>query len=177
MKEHTKTNWKVDPGHSEVQFKVKHMTIANVSGTFDIFQGTVETQNEDFEGAQVNFEMDADSLSTNNKERDKHLKSELFFEVEHFPKLLFNGQIVNVHNGYLLDGELTIRDTSKKVQLAVAYNGIGKGRFGDIRAGFELSGQINRKDFGLTWNMVTEAGGIVIGEDIKLHMDIQLIKE
>jgi len=77
----------------------------------------------------------------------------------------------------VLDGELTIRDTSKKVQLAVAYNGIGKGRFGDIRAGFELSGQINRKDFGLTWNMVTEAGGIVIGEDIKLHMDIQLIKE
>ncbi len=177
MKEDTKTNWKVDAGHSIVQFKVKHLAIANVSGTFDRFEGTVQSQNDNFEGAQVQVEMEADSLNTNNIERDKHLKSDIFFDAVHFPKISFNGQIDKEDNRYMLNGELTIRGTSKKIKLAVAFNGIGKGRFGDIRAGFELSGQINRKDFGLTWNMATEAGGLVVGEDIKLHMDIELVKE
>ena len=153
------------------------MAIANVSGTFGLFEGAVETRNEHFEGAQVNFQIEAHSLSTNNKERDQHLKSDIFFDVVQFPKITFNGRINKEDKGYTLVGELTIRDTSKTVKLAVEFNGIGAGRFGDTRAGFELSGQINRKDFGLSWNMFTEAGGLIVGEEIKLHMDIELIKE
>lgn len=177
MKEQTKTSWKIDAGHSEVQFKVKHLAIANISGTFNKFEGTVQSYNDTFEDAQVDLAMEVDSLTTNNTERDKHLKSAIFFDEEHFPKLSFSGQLEKEDNAYVLNGDLTIRDICKKVKFAVEFNGIGTGRFGDTRAGFELSGQINRKDFDLTWNLITEAGGLVVGEDIKLHADIELVKE
>jgi len=176
MKDNTKLIWKIDPGHSTVQFKVKHMAIANVSGNFGVFEGNAQCQNEDFEGAEINLEIDADSLSTQNKERDDHLRSGIFFDVQQFPKLTFSGSLEKKNDDYELAGDLTIRGITRSIKLGAEFTGTGKGRFGDYRAGFELNGKINRKDFGLTWNMLTETGGLIVGEDIALHMDIELIK-
>jgi polyisoprenoid-binding protein YceI len=169
-------NWKVDSGHSTVQFKVKHMAIANVSGTFNTFEGQVSSGGIDFEDALVNFNIEAESLNTNNRERDQHLRSELFFDTQRFPQLIFAGRLVKGKEDYELLGALTIRDVTKQISLQAEFTGAGEGRFGDKRAGFELNGKINRKDYGLTWSMLTEAGGLIVGEEIKLHFDIELVK-
>lgn len=179
MEAQTKEIWNIDAGHSAVQFSVKHMAIAYVNGTFDRFKGTIcnSTGQDDFHGAEINFKIEAVSLNTNNQKRDEDLRSELFFDVQQFPALGFKGILQKESNTYELVGNLNIRDKTKEVRLNVCFYGMGKGRFGDTRAGFELNGKINRKDFGLTWNLFTEAGGLIIGEDIKLHMDVELIKE
>lgn len=177
MNDPTMLTWKIDPGHSAIQFKVKHLAVANVSGAFTAFNGAVQTDRDDFDGAQVHIDIDVNSLSTNNELRDTHLKSDSFFAVQQFPKLTFRGMLHKVADDYALAGELTIRDTSKPIKLDVAFTGTGKGRFGDNRAGFDVSGRLNRTDFGLTWSMLTETGNLVVGEDIKLSMDIELIKE
>ena len=176
MQQNQNSIWKVDNGHSSVQFKVKHMAIANVSGTFDVFEGRLKTEHDDFRDAEITFKIDAESLNTNNKQRDEHLRSDLFFDTQQFPELIFNGRLHKIADDYELDGELTIRNVTKKLKLQAEFTGIGNGRNGDSRAGFELNGKINRKDYGLTWDMVTEAGGIIVGEEIKLNMDIELIK-
>lgn len=163
--------WIIDPGHSEIQFKVKHLAISNVSGTFKIFKGEVEGEN--FDNAKVQCIIDVAGLDTSNPQRDKDLKSAIFFDADQFPYIAFNGLLLKDE----LIGDLTIRGITKKVVLDVSFTGIGKGRFNDERAGFEIDGKINRKEFGLTWNMLTETGGFVVGEDIKLHFDIQVIKQ
>lgn len=173
----TTSTWKIDPGHSAIQFKVKHLAIANVSGVFSVFSGTVQTAQDDFADAQVHVVIDAGSLGTNNEVRDTHLKSDIFFDVQQFPQLTFRGTLHKLSGEYALTGLLTIRGVAKQISLATALTGTGKGRWGDTRAGFELTGRINRTDFGLTWNMPTELGGLLLGEDIQLHMDIELIKE
>jgi len=173
MKEQAKATWKVDAGHSSVGFKIRHMAIANVSGAFLHFAGQAYSLAPDnFEGATVDFEIRTDSLNTNNTERDAHLRSELFFDVEQFPTISFKGMLT----GDKLTGDLTIRNVTREVSLEADFTGLGQGRFGDTRAGFELSGKINRKDFGLTWNMLTEAGSLIVGEDVKLDMNIELIR-
>jgi len=173
MKEQTKVTWKVDAGHSSVGFKIRHMAIANVSGAFLSFEGMAYTiAQDDFKGASVDFEIKADSLNTNNPERDAHLRSDLFFDVQRFPTINFKGTLV----GDKLTGNLTIRGVTKEISLEADFTGAGQGRFGDTRAGFELSGKINRKDFGLTWNMLTEAGSLIVGEDVKLDMNIELVR-
>jgi len=173
MKEQTKATWKVDTGHSSVGFKIRHMAIANVSGAFLHFEGQAYSLSPDnFEGATVDFEIQTDSLNTNNTERDAHLRSELFFDVQRFPTISFKGRLI----GNKLSGNLTIRNVTKEVSLEADFTGVGQGRFGDTRAGFELNGKINRKDFGLTWSMLTEAGNLIVGEDVKLDMNIELIQ-
>jgi len=175
--ENTITKWEVDPDHSKVQFKVKHLAIANVAGTFKIFSGKVESDKEDFDGAAIAFEIDANSINTDQVQRDGHLKSNLFFDTEKFPKITFTGALHKQDDAYELGGDLTIRDITKQVKLQAAFNGLGKDiGFGNIRAGFEAGGKINRKDFGITFNMITEAGGLNIGEEVKLDFDIELIK-
>ncbi len=173
----TKTKWIIDPHHSQVQFKVKHLAISNVSGTFKIFEGSVQSEGEDFDNATIHFEMDANSMDTNHAERDGFLKSENFLSIEKFPKLVFDGELKKKDDSYELDGELTIRDTKKSIKMDVDFTGEGAGRFGDYRAGFELNGKINRKDFGLVFNMATEAGNLIMGEEIKLHCDIEIIRK
>ncbi len=177
MNDLTKSTWKIDAGHSAIQFKVKHLAVANISGAFTVFAGTLHTNRDDFEGARVNLDIDVASLTTNNEVRDGHLKSDSFFQADEFPKLVFGGILHKVADDYELTGTLTIRDVSKQVKLDVSFTGTGKGRFGDTRAGFEVNGQLNRHDFGLTWSMLTETGSLVVGETIKLNMDIELIKE
>jgi polyisoprenoid-binding protein YceI len=171
-----KTKWTIDPKHSEVQFKVKHLMISYVSGTFKIFTGEVQSESEDFNNAEIYFEIDANSIDTNLEERDTHLKSSLFLETEKFPKIVFNGFLKKKGSDYELVGELTLCAVKKTVKMETEFSGIGKGRFGDIRAGFEVNGKIDRKDFGLNFGLLTEAGSLVVGEEVKLHFDIQLIK-
>jgi polyisoprenoid-binding protein YceI len=172
-----KTKWNIDPTHSEVQFKVKHLALSNVSGTFRVFKGDVQTENEDFNKAEIRFEIDMNSIDTNNGERDNHLKSPLFLNAEKFPKIVFNGIMLKEAGQYILEGEVTILETTKRIKMEVEHTGVGKGRFGDTRAGFEVNGKINRKDFGLNFHLLTEAGSLVVGEEIKLHFDIQLLQQ
>ena len=177
MTQTTKTTWKIDPAHSEVQFKVKHLMISTVSGTFKLFNGETQSENEDFHRTKVNFEIDASSIDTNHEERDGYLISPLFLNAEKFPNILFEGSLNKKGDDYELDGELTLCGVKKSIRMATELTGTGKGRFGDTRAGFEVNGKINRKDFGLNFSLLTEAGSMVVGEEIKLHFDIQLIKQ
>ena len=177
MTENTKSQWIVDANHSEVQFKVKHLMIANVSGTFRTFTGRVHAESDDFNNSEISFEIDTDSIDTNQSERDGHLKSAMFLDTEKYPKIIFEGKLLKDGDDYELTGDLTICAVKRNVRLEVEYTGTGKGRFGDTRAGFEVSGKINRKDFGLNFNVLTETGSLVVGEEVKLHFDVELIKQ
>jgi polyisoprenoid-binding protein YceI len=172
-----KSIWTIDAGHSEIRFKVKHLAIANVSGSFKIFEGKSESDTDDFEHATIFFEIDARSIDTNNAERDGHLRSELFLHAEKFPKITFKGAVQKEEDDYTLAGDLTILETTRHITLQVEHTGMGKGRFDDLRAGFEVSGKINRKDFGLNFHLLNDAGNLVVGDDIKIQCDIELIKQ
>jgi len=177
METMTKALWKIDPMHSEVQFKVKHLVISTVTGTFNSFDGSLEAEGDDFDGAQASFALDVDSIHTNVADRDAHLKSDDFFNAEQYPKLTFNGKLKKLSdNEYVLTGPLTIRDVTREVTLDVEHGGTMVDGYGQTKAGFEISGKINRKEFGLKWDMVTEAGGVVVGEEVKLNLNIQLAK-
>lgn len=168
--------WTIDPTHSEVQFKVKHLVISTVTGTFKSFEGSVESDKEDFDGAKASFALDVNSIDTNVADRDAHLKSNDFFNAEKYPKLTFSGELKKSGSAYKLVGPLTIRDITKNVELDVDLGGTMVDGYGQTKAGFEINGKINRKEFGLTWSMVTEAGGVVVGDDVKLHLNIQVVK-
>lgn len=173
----TQTKWGIDTTHSEVQFKVKHLVISTVTGFFRSFGGSVETESEDFDGAKVNFNLDVNSIDTNQNDRDAHLKSADFFAAEQYPTIDFSGTLKKVSGeDYKLDGALTIRGTTKAVVLDVNYGGIMVDPWGNTKAGFEVNGKINRKEFGLNWNALTEAGGMVVGDDVRLHINIELAK-
>lgn len=168
------TNWKIDPAHSEVSFKVKHMMISTVTGHFDIFEGSAKTNGDDFTHAEIEFKADVDSINTKNKDRDTHLKSDDFFNVEKHPEIKF---VSKSYDGSKMVGDLTIRDVTKEVTLDVDFNGVAVDPYGQTKAGFEMRGQVNRKDFNLTWSAVTEAGSVVVSDKVKLVADVQFIKE
>ena len=173
----TKTKWAIDTTHSEVQFKVKHLVISTVTGAFKKFQGDVVSESDDFNGAAVSFSLDVNSLDTNQADRDGHLKSEDFFAAGRFPSIGFSGVLDKVSGDkYKLVGELTVRDVTRSETFDVEFGGVVKDPWGNIKAGFEINGKVNRKDFGLTWNALTEAGGMVVGEDVKLHINVELVK-
>ena len=175
--EAVKTKWGVDASHSEAQFKVKHLVISTVTGFFKKFSGTVESETEDFDGAKVNFSIETNSIETNVADRDAHLKSPDFFAAEQYPTIDFkNGVLKKVGGEYKLKGDLTIRSTTKPVELTVEYGGTAGDPWGNTRAGFEINGKINRKDFGLNWSAVTEAGGMVVADEVKLHFNIEVVK-
>ncbi len=173
----TKTKWAIDPTHSEVQFKVKHLVISTVTGAFKRFEGGLETEGDKFDGANASFSIATASVDTNVSDRDAHLKSPEFFDSENHPNMTFKGVLKQVSgDDYKLVGDLTIKNTTKKVELTVEHGGIMKDGYGQTKAGFEITGNINRKDFGLTWSMVTEAGGVVVGDNVKLQLNVQLTK-
>ena len=173
----TKKIWAIDPTHTEVQFKVKHLVIATVTGFFKKFSGSVESESDDFDGALVNFSLDANSIDTNQADRDGHLKSPDFFAAEQYPTIDFTGSLrKNSGSDYTLDGALTIRGTTKAIVLDVDFGGTMVDPWGNTKAGFEINGKLNRKDFGLNWNALTEAGGMVVSEEVKLHINAELTK-
>lgn len=174
------TKWSVDPAHSEIQFKVKHLMITTVTGYFQKFDLEVETEGDAFTKAnKVVFTADVDSINTNNEQRDTHLKSPDFFDAENHAQLKFEGKDFEKvsEDAYKLSGDLTIRGTTKPVTVNVEFGGIVVDPYGQTKAGFTVDGKINRKDFGLTWSAVTEAGSVVVSDEIKLHAEIQLVKQ
>lgn len=173
----TKTKWAIDPTHSEVQFKIKHLVISTVTGTFNNFEGSLETESQDFDGAKASFKLNVASIDTNVEDRDAHLKSDDFFSAEKYPFITFEGKLKKSgENQFKLNGPLTIRDVTKDVELDVELGGTMVDGYGQTKAGFEINGVINRKEFGLTWSMVTEAGGVVVGDDVKLQLNVQVVK-
>jgi polyisoprenoid-binding protein YceI len=172
--------WVVDPTHSEIQFKVKHLMITNVTGSIGIFTVDATTEDEDFSKAVISFTADAASISTGNEQRDGHLKSADFFDAEKFPQLKFAAtKYENIDNdgSYALYGDLTIKETTKAIKLSVEFGGIVKDPYGNTKAGFTINGKINRQDFGLTWSAVTEAGGVLVSDEVKINCEIQLIEQ
>lgn len=170
----TKTKWAIDPTHSEVGFKVKHMMLSTVKGYFNTFNASVESENDDFSDASVEVQINVDSVQTKNEDRDNHLKSDDFFNAAEFPTMHFKS---TSFNGSTLVGDLTIRNITKQVTLEVEFNGVATDPYGQTKAGFEISGEINRKEFDLKWNAVTEAGNIVVADTIKLAIDAQFVKQ
>lgn len=173
------TKWVLDPAHTEVTFKVRHLMIANVTGNFKNFNSQAETNDDDFSDAKVVFTIETASVTTDNEQRDAHLKSDDFFNAEKYPEIKFEstGLKRKKDNEYELEGKLTIRDVTKIVKLDVEAGGVVVDAYGQTKAGFSLSGKINRKDFGLNWSAVTEAGGIVVSDEVKMMVEAQYIKQ
>lgn len=174
-----KSNWAYDPTHSEVGFKVKHMMFTNVSGKFNEVDVTIENEDDDFSTSKIAFNADISSIDTNNLERDNHLKSADFFDVETYPKMNFvsTGIKDNGDDTYKVTGDMTIKNVTKPITLDIEYSGLMKDPWGNIKAALSIEGKINRKEFGLTWNAALETGGVLVGEDVKLLSEIQLVKQ
>ena len=164
--------WKIDAAHSEVNFKVKHMVVSTVTGRFDTFNAAIETDREDFSDAKISFEVDVATINTKNEQRDGHLKSPDFFDAQKHPKITFVSSSIKKLSDHELQvgGNLTLRGVTKPVTLDVIYNGTVDGFSGARVAGFEIRTKLNRFDFGLQWNALTEAGGVVVSNEVRIEI-------
>jgi polyisoprenoid-binding protein YceI len=171
--------WTLDKAHSQLQFKVRHMMLTTVTGDFKEFDIEVETAGDDFSTAKINVTANIESVASGSEQRDTHLKSDDFFNAEKFPVLSFTGTSLT-HAGddhWILQGDLTIRDITKPVSFQVLYMGMIDDPWGNKKAGFEVNGKVSRKEYGLLWNVVTEAGGVVASDDVRIHCNVQFIKQ
>ncbi|RQO67672.1 hypothetical protein DBR43_24445 [Pedobacter sp. KBW06] len=172
------TQWALDPTHSELQFKVKHLMITTVTGSLKTLNASLTSEADDFHNAQVSFDAATDSIDTGNKDRDNHLKSGDFFDAEKFPKITFDSTSLSKDgDDYTLHGNLVVKGTSKPVKLNVEFGGIATDPWGNTKAGFTLNGKINRTDFGLTWNAALETGGVMVSEEVKILGELQFVKQ
>ena len=171
--------WKLDSHHSDVKFKVRHLVVSTVTGNFNSFSATAESGKSDFTDAKITFEADVNSIDTKNEQRDGHLKSPDFFDAANHPKITFTSKSFNQKKDdqYELIGDLTIRGTTKEIKLDVAYNGTVKGFGGSFDvAAFEITGKINRQDYGLKWSALTESGGVVVSDEVKFEVLAEFVK-
>jgi polyisoprenoid-binding protein YceI len=173
------STWSVEKSHAAVKFSITHMGISETEGNFKVFDGSIEAPQPDFINAKVNFSVDVNSINTDNEKRDGHLKGDDFFNVEKYPTMKFVGTSFKKVKGtnYLLEGNLTIRDVTKKVKFAVTHNGIIKDPYGMTRAGFKATSTINRKEYGLKWNAILEAGGLALSEDVNVVLNLEFVKK
>lgn len=172
------TKWAIDPTHSEIGFKVKHMMFTNVSGKFETYEATITTEDDDFTKSAIEFSANIDSINTNNSDRDNHLKSADFFDAEKNPKLTFvSSSFAKAGDDYELTGELTLHGVTKTVKLATEFSGLMKDPWGNTKVGLNIVGKINRKDWGLNWNSALETGGVLVSEEVKLNIELQLLKQ
>lgn len=173
------STWAVDPTHSEVQFKVRHLMITNVTGNFNQFNVNATTDGDDFSTANLSFSASIDSIDTNNEQRDGHLKSPDFFDAASFPELTFKSTRVEKidDSEYNVIGDFTIKGITKEAKLKLDLGGVTKDPYGNTKAGFTINGKINRNDYGLTWNAALETGGVMVSEEVKLSAEIQLVKQ
>ena len=170
--------YKIDAAHSDILFKVKHLMITTVTGQFKNFDATLTAEKEDFSDAQISFTADVNSIDTRSEQRDGHLKSNDFFNAEQFPELKFTStSFTKEGDGYVLKGNLTIRDITKSIELKADYAGAMVDPWGQKKVGFEAEGKIKRKEFGLSWDAVTEAGGVVVSDDVKLQLNVQFVQQ
>jgi polyisoprenoid-binding protein YceI len=172
------TKWTIDPAHSSVGFKVKHLMISNVQGSFKEFDGVAVTKGNDFSTASISLSIKTSSIDTEATDRDNHLKSPDFFDASNFPTITLDGTKLRDlgDDTYELTGDLVMKGISKKVIMSVEYGGLMTDPWGNVKAGFSISGKLNRKDWGLNWNAALEAGGVLVGDEIKIVGDVQLIK-
>lgn len=172
------TKWTIDTAHSEIHFKVKHLMISNVTGKFEKFEGTVETDGDNFLTAKINLTAESASVNTGSAQRDGHIKSADFFDTENFPQLKFASTLVEAgdDDNFKLHGNLTIKNVSKPVTLDVEFAGMQKDPWGNSKAGFTVSGKINRKDWQLTYNAVLEGGGVLVSDEVRINCEVQLLK-
>ncbi|MBV8252347.1 MAG: YceI family protein [Chitinophaga sp.] len=176
----TKTKWAIDTMHSQIGFKIKHLMFTNVRGSFTEYAASIYTTGYDFLTAEIDFWINPASINTNQSKRDEHLKSADFFDVEQFKEITFRGNTYEkLDNGadYYLYGDLTIKGITKRVKLYVEFNGIVKDPWGNEKAVFNIEGKINRKEWGLNWNAALEAGGLMVGDDVLIDIEVQLTKE
>ena len=173
------TKWVLDPTHSELGFKIKHLMISNVSGSLKRFEAEVETDGVDFTSAQIKLSADMASISTNNEQRDAHLRNSDFFEVEKYPELRFTStKAAKVDSDtFTLFGDLTLKGVTRPVKLNVEFNGVTKDPWGGERAGFVVTGKISRSDFGINFNAALETGGVMLSEEVRIFSEIQLVKQ
>jgi len=168
--------WNIDPVHSEVGFSVRHMMVSKVRGRFSTFSGQLVTA-DDPTGSSVTAEIDLSSISTGNEQRDEHIKSADFFEVETYPTMTYRSTGVRVEDGeYILDGELTLKGVTKSLPLHLELNGFGPDPFGGTRAGFTATGELNRRDFGVNFTAPMQNGGVVVADKIALNLEIEAVK-
>ena len=174
-----RTKWVLDPAHSEISFKVKHLMITNVKGQFNKFNADATTIGDDPSTCTVHAVIDTDSISTNDESRDKHLRSADFFDVEKHEKIVFEGTSFKKIKGdhYELIGILTMKDIGKEVKFDVEFGGINKDPWGNQKAGFSISGKINRKDWGLNWNAALETGGVLVSDEVRISGEVQFLKK
>lgn len=172
------TKWDIDNAHSQVMFNVSHLVISEVTGHFKTFSGNITAGKPDFTDAKIDFEVDVTSINTDNQMRDDHLKGDDFFNASKYPKMVFKGKELKKVGGnkYKLTGDLTIRDVTKTITLDVTYSGTVKDPWGNTKAGFKIKGTVNRFDYNLKWNTLTEAGGAVVGPDVEIICNLQLSK-
>ena len=173
------TIWKSDPTHSSVEFSVRHLMISTVKGRFNSFEITLEGDPADAANAKVSVSIDANSIDTSTPDRDNHLRSADFFDVANHPKITFVSNSIKSRGGneYEVTGDLTIRGVTRPVTLNVVHEGSGKDPWGGERAAFTATGKVNRKDFGLAWNVPLEAGGVLVGDEVKISIDTQLVRQ
>lgn len=177
--EPTKIKWGFDPVHTEIAFKVKHLMISNVKGVFKEYDASIYTTGEDFMSAEIDFWMSPASIDTGDEKRDAHLKSQDFFDVENYKQINFTANTYeNVDNdgSYELYGDLTIKGIKKRIKLDVEFGGVIKDPWGSVKAGFTINGKINRKDWDLSWNATLEAGGVLVGDEVSISCEVELIK-
>lgn len=167
------TKWTLDPAHSELTFKVKHMMISNIKGNFTDFTAEIDAEDDSFANAKTTATIQTASISTHNIDRDNHLRSAEFFNAEANPKITFESSALNNE----VTGNLTINGITKPVTLDVDFNGINVDPWGNTKAGFSFEGKINRKDFGLNWNAALEAGGVMVSEEVKIAGELQFVKQ
>lgn len=172
------TSWNFDKAHSSIGFDINHMVVSEVSGQFNAFDGSVISDKNDFSDAKIMFKIDAASINTDNEKRDGHLKSPDFFDVAKYPDIRFEGTSFKKldEKNYTLTGNLTMHGVTKAVELTVKYGGTINDPYGNTRAGFKITGALNRTDFGLTWNSIMEAGGLIVGEEVRITGRFELLK-
>jgi polyisoprenoid-binding protein YceI len=177
----TKTKWAIDPTHSEIAFKIKHLMITNVKGLFTEFDASIYTTGEDFTTAEVDFWLNPASVSTGDASRDGHLKSADFFDVENFKQIHFTSDaavdIVDKDGSYEMWGDLEIKGIKKQVKLSIEFGGVMKDPWGNHKAGISVNAKINRKDWGLNWNAALEAGGVLVSDEVRISCELQLVKQ
>ncbi len=177
--ETTKTKWAIDPSHSEIGFKVKHLMVTNVRGTFGQYEASIYTTGDDFMSAEIDFWLNPATVNTRDEQRDAHLKAADFFDVENFKEISFVANTyekVDNDGSYELYGDLTIKGITKRIKLDVEFGGVVKDPWGNAKAAFTINGKINRKDWGLSWNAALETGGLLVSEDVWINCDVQLVK-
>jgi len=172
------SKWSIDASHSNVKFSVDHLVVSEVEGYFKKFDGTIDVPGADFNNATINFNVEVASINTDNEMRDNHLKGDDFFNAEKFPKMTFKSTSFKKGKGnnYVLEGDLTIRDVTKKMKFDVVYGGTMVDPWGNTKAGFKTTGKISRKAFNLKWNTMTEAGGAVVGDEVTLILKMEFAK-